>query len=174
MQLIEAIAQSPARRVTTKFGERTVIDCVRRDNGEKVTVWRGGDDDYSQKHVIKNARLTLTLDNKGKYSLIEDPNLVSLGQPLPDEPVPVKPVSRHLASNNPPIPSYSQNSEKTSESDQSLLSPNQKREIANYISEMAKLYGYCLNQSESLGLEGEDRRTVATTLFIQASKHFNL
>ncbi len=162
VQLIEAIAQSPARRVTTKFGERTVIDCVRRDNGEKVTVWRGGDDIYSQKHVIKNARLTLTLDNKGKYSLIEDPNLVSLGQPLP-ETVPVKPVHN-----------YDHKIEKTSESDQSLLNPSQKREIAQYVSEMAKLYGFCLTQAESLGVEGEDRRAVATTLFIGAQKKFGL
>lgn len=168
MQLIEALATDRARRVNTKYGERTVIDAVRRDNGEKVTVWRGGDDEYSQKHVIKNARLTLTLDNKGKYSLVEDPNLVSLGQPLPVEPVPVKPVSRHLASNNPPIPNYS---EKTSDSE---LSPDKKREIANYVQEMAKLYKYCLDQADSLGVEGEDRRAIATTLFISAQKKFAL
>lgn len=168
MQLIEALATDRARRVNTKYGERTVIDAVRRDNGEKVTVWRGGDDEYSQKHVIKNARLTLTLDNKGKYSLVEDPNLVSLGQPLPVEPVPVKPVSRHLASNNPPIPNYS---EKTSDSE---LSPDKKREIANYVQEMAKLYKYCLDQADSLGVEGEDRRAIATTLFISAQKKFSL
>ncbi|GCA94308.1 hypothetical protein [Microcystis aeruginosa] len=165
VQLIEAIAQSPARRVTTKFGERTVIDAVRRDTGEKVTVWRGGDDEYSQKYVIKNARLTLTLDSKGKYNLVEDPNLVSLGQPLPTEPVPVKPVYDHK---------ITQDSEKPSQNDQSLLNPSQKREIANYISEMAKLYGFCLQQAENLNLEGEDRRCVATSLFIQATKHFNL
>jgi hypothetical protein len=167
VQLIEAIAQSPARRVTTKFGERTVIDCVRRDNGEKVTVWRGGDDEYSQKHVIKNARLTLTLDNKGKYNLVEDPALTNLGQPLPESPVPVRPLhnTNHV---------ITQDSEKPSESDQSLLSPNQKREIANYVSEMGKLYGFCLQQAENLNLEGEDRRCVATSLFIQATKHFNL
>jgi cephalosporin hydroxylase len=100
MQLIQAMATDRARRVNTKYGERTVIDCVRRDTGEKVTVWRGGDDEYSQRHVIKNARLTLTLDSKGKYNLVEDPNLANLGQPLPDSPVPVKPVSRHLASNS--------------------------------------------------------------------------
>ncbi|MCA2683630.1 MAG: hypothetical protein IM504_10570 [Microcystis sp. M038S2] len=170
MQLIEAMATDRARRVNTKYGERTVIDCVRRDTGEKVTVWRGGDDDYSQKHVIRNARLTLTLDNKGKYSLVEYPNLVSLGQPLPESPVPVKPVSRHLASNNPPIPNY--NSEKPNESE---LSPNQKREIANYVQEMAKLYKYCLDQVEStIGVEGEDKRAIATTLFISAQKKFAL
>ena len=171
MQLIEAMATDRARRVNTKYGERTVIDCVRRDNGEKVTVWRGGDDEYSQKYVIKNARLTLTLDNKGKYNLVEDPALTNLGQPLPEIPVPVKPVSRYLASNNPPIPNYS---EKPNDSDQSLLNPSQKREIAQYIQEMAKLYGFCLQQADGLGVEGEDRRAIATTLYLSAQKKFAL
>ena len=166
MQLIEAMATDRARRVNTKYGERTVIDCVRRDNGEKVTVWRGGDDEYSQKYVIKNARLTLTLDNKGKYSLIEDPNLVNLGQPLPVEPVPVKPVYDHK---------ITQNSEKPNDSDQSLLNPSQKREIANYVTEMAKLYKYCLDQVDAtIGVDGEDKRAIATTLFISAQKKFSL
>jgi hypothetical protein len=160
VQLIQAMATDRARRVNTKYRERTVIDAIRRDNGEKVTVWRGGDDEYSQKHVIRNARLTLTLDNKGKYSLVEDPALVSLGQ-LPDEPVPVKPVYDHKI-------------EKHNESDQSSLSPNQKREIASYIQEMAKLYGFCLNQAETLGVEGEDRRAIATTLYLSAQKKFAL
>jgi cephalosporin hydroxylase len=163
VQLIEALATDRARRVNTKYGERTVIDAIRRDNGEKVTVWRGGDDDYSQRHVIKNARLTLSLDSKGKYSLIEDPNLVNLGTPLPTETVPVKPVHN-----------YDHKIEKTSESDQSLLSPNQKKEIAQYIQDMAKLYGFCLTQAETLGVEGEDRRAIATTLFIGAQKKFSL
>jgi hypothetical protein len=161
MQLIQALATDRARRVNTKYGERTVIDAIRRDNGEKVTVWRGGDDDYSQKHVIKNARLTLTLDSKGKYNLVEDPNLVNLGQPLPESPVPVKPVYNHVI-------------EKTSESDQSLLNPSQKREIAQYIQDMAKLYGFCLTQADSLGVEGEDRRAIATTLYLSAQKKFAL
>lgn len=161
MQLIEAMATDRARRVTTKYGERTVIDCVRRDTGEKVTVWRGGDDEYSQKHVIKNARLTLALDSKGKYSLVEDPNLTNLGQPLPDSPVPVKPVYDHKI-------------EKPSENDQSTLTPNQKREIAQYIQDMAKLYGFCLTQAETLGVEGEDRRAIATTLYLSATKQFGI
>jgi hypothetical protein len=156
------MATDRARRVNTKYGERTVIDCVRRDNGEKVTVWRGGDDEYSQRHVIKNARLTLTLDNKGKYSLIEDPNLVSLGQPLP-ETVPVRPVH-----------TYNHKIDNSNESDQSLLSPNQKKEIAQYIQDMAKLYGFCLTQAESLGVEGEDKRAIATTLYLSAQKKFSL
>ena len=163
VQLIEALATDRARRVNTKSGERTVIDAIRRDTGEKVTVWRGGDDDYSQKHVIKNARLTLTLDNKGKYSLIEDPNLVSLGQPLP-ETVPVRPVH-----------TYNHKIEQSSESEQSFLNPSQKREIANYVTEMAKLYKYCLDQVDAtIGVEGEDKRAIATTLYLSAQKKFAL
>jgi hypothetical protein len=162
VQLIEAMATDRARRVNTKYGERTVIDAIRRDNGEKVTVWRGGDDEYSQRHVIKNARLTLTLDNKGKYSLVEDPNLVNLGQPLPDE-VPVKPVH-----------TYNHKIDNSSESEQSTLNPSQKREIASYIQEMAKLYGFCLTQAETLGVEGEDKRAIATTLYLSAQKKFAL
>jgi hypothetical protein len=161
MQLIDAIATDRARRVNTKYGERTVIDAIRRDTGEKVTVWRGADDDYSQKHVIRNARLTLTLDSKGKYNLVEDPNLANLGQPLPDSPVPVRPVYDHKI-------------EKHNDTDQSTLNPSQKREIASYIQEMAKLYGFCLNQADSLGVIGEDRRAIATTLFISAQKKFAL
>jgi hypothetical protein len=39
---------------------------------------------------------------------------------------------------------------------------------------MAKLYKYCLDQADSLGVECEDRRAVATTLFIGAQKKFAL
>ena len=171
MQLIEAIALDRPREVSTRFGQRLVIDCMARDTGEKITLWRGVDDQYSRRYVIKNSPLTVGVDSKGKYNLVEDPNLANLGQPLPDSPVPVKPVSRYLASNNPPIQNY--NSEKPSENE-STLNPTQKREIASYIQEMAKLYGFCLTQAESLGVEGEDRRAIATTLFISAQKKFSL
>ena len=173
MKLLQAIALDRPREVTTKYGQRLVIDAMNRDTGEKITLWRGVDDEYSRKYVIKNSPLTVGLDGKGKYSLIEDPALVSLGQPLPDSPIPVKPLSRHLASNNPPIPNY--NSEKTSDSDQSLLNPSQKREIANYVQEMAKLYKYCLDQVETtIGVDGEDKRAIATTLYLSAQKKFSL
>ena len=98
---------------------------------------------------------------------MENPDHLKLGQPLPTEPIPVKPV--HTYNHK-----IEENSEKTNESDQSLLSPNQKKEIAQYIQEMAKLYGFCLQQAENLNLEGEDRRCVATSLFIQATKKFAL
>ena len=168
MKLIEAMATSPARRVTTKYGERTVIDAVRRDTGEEVTIWRGGDDEYSIKHIIKNARLTLALDNKGKYSLIEDPDLVNLGQALPTEPVPVKPISRYLASNNPPTPTYPiPNSDPD-------FSPDRKAEMAEYVANIAQLYQHCQDKAEDLALTAGDARAIATTLFIQTVKKFGI
>jgi hypothetical protein len=39
---------------------------------------------------------------------------------------------------------------------------------------MAKLYGLCLNQAETLGVDGEDRRAIATTLYLSAQKKFAL
>ena len=171
MKLISAIALDRPREVSTKYGQRLVIDAMARDTGEKITLWRGVDDDYSRRYIIKNSPITVGIDSKGKHCLIENEALTNLEKPLPVEPVPVKPVSRHLASNNPPIPNYS---EKPNESEQSLLSPNQKKEIAQYIQEMAKLYGFCLTQADSLGVIGEDRRAIATTLYLSAQKKFAL
>jgi hypothetical protein len=167
MKLIQAIALDRPREVTTKYGQRLVIDCRNRDTGETFPIWRGVDDDYSRRYVIKNSPLTVGVDSKGKFNLIEDPALTNLGQPLPESPVPVRPLhnTNHV---------IAQNSEKHNESDQSSLSPNQKKEIAQYIQEMAKLYGFCLTQSDSLGVEGEDRRAIATTLYLSAQKKFSL
>ena len=168
MKLIEAIATSPARQVNTMYGERTVIDAVRRDNNQQVTIWRRGNDEYSIKHVIANARLTLTLDNKGKYSLVEDPNLINVGQPLPAEPVPVKPISRYLASNNPPTPTYPiPNSDPD-------FSPDRKAEMAEYVANIAQLYQHCQDKAEDLALTAGDARAIATTLFIQVVKKFGI
>ncbi|MCA2553028.1 MAG: hypothetical protein IM466_04610 [Microcystis sp. M04BS1] len=162
MKLATAILVNPPRTVNTKFGQKTVLDAVRTDNNEAVTLWRPANDDYCQK-LGKNSRVTVGIDSKGKTSLIEDDAIANLGQPLPDSPVPVKPVH-----------SFDHKIEKSSESDQSTLNPSQKREIAQYIQDMAKLYGFCLQQADSLGAIDEDRRAIATTLYLSAQKKFAL
>ncbi len=58
------------------------------------------------------------------------------------------------------------------------LTPDQKRAIANYIQDQAKLMRYCLetareNFSEQVETE-ESIRTLATTLFIATQRHFGL
>jgi hypothetical protein len=171
MKLATAILTNAPRTVETKYGTKTVIDAVRTDNNETITLWRPANDSYCQK-LGKNSRVSVAIDSKNKPSLIEDEAIANLGQPLPESPVPVKPVSRYLASNNPSH--YDHKIEKHSESDQSTLNPNQKREIAQYIQDMAKLYGFCLTQAETLGVDGEDRRAIATTLYLSAQKKFAL
>jgi hypothetical protein len=166
MKLIEAIATENPREVTTKYGQCLVIDAINRATGEKITVWRGADDDYSRKYVIKNCRLTIGIDSKGKYSLIEDPNMINLGQPLPELPVAVKPVSHHLASNNRPIPTYP-----IPDCDPNF-SPDRKAEMAEYIANLAQLYQHCQDKAEDLALTPDDARAIATTFFIQTVKKF--
>jgi hypothetical protein len=166
MKLISAIALDRPREVSTKFGPRLVIDCRNRDTGEKITLWRPSDDDYSKKFIVRDMPITVAIDAKGKFSLVENPDHLKLGKPLP-ETVPVKPA--HTYNHK-----IEENSEKPNDSDQSLLNPSQKREIAQYIQEMAKLYGFCLQQAESLGAIDEDRRAIATTLYLSAQKRFAL
>ena len=167
MKLIPAIALDRPREVSTKFGPRLVIDCRNRDTGEKITLWRPSDDDYSKKFIVRDMPITVAIDAKGKFSLVENPDHLKLGKPLP-ETVPVKPV--HTYNHK-----IEENSEKTYYSDLSLLSPNQKLEIANYVTEMAKLYKYCLDQVDAtIGVDGEDKRAIATTLYLSAQKKFAL
>ena len=159
MKLATAILTSAPRTVETKYGTKTVIDAVRTDNNETITLWRPANDSYCQK-LGKNSRVSVAIDSKNKPSLIEDEAIANLGQPLP---VPVRPVHN-----------YDHKIEKPTDTDQSTLNPNQKREIAQYIQDMAKLYGFCLNQADSLGVDGEDRRAIATTLYLSAQKKFAL
>jgi hypothetical protein len=81
MMLIEAVAQDRPRKVTTKYGERTVIDAVRRDNGEKVSLWRPANDPYSERFVTRNSPLTIAQDSKGKFALIENKADIPLSNP---------------------------------------------------------------------------------------------
>ena len=167
MKLTTAILTSAPRTVQTKYGTKTVIDAVRTDNNEPITLWRPANDTYCQK-LGKNSRVSVGIDHKNKPSLIEDEAITNLGQPLPESPIPVKSV--HTYNHK-----IEETSEKPSQSDQSLLNPSQKREIANYVTEMAKLYKFCLDQVEStIGVEGEDRRAIATTLYLSAQKKFAL
>jgi hypothetical protein len=67
MKLISAICIESPREVTTKYGQRLVIDCMARDTGEKITLWRGADDDYSRRYTLHGYNL---------HFLLKDNNIV--------------------------------------------------------------------------------------------------
>ena len=69
MKLVQATVAKAPREVTTKYGDRVVLDCVTH-TGEQVTIWRNAGDEQVLGRC-PNERVTLAVDNKGKYSLIE-------------------------------------------------------------------------------------------------------
>jgi hypothetical protein len=73
MQVLQAIAKSAPRQVTTRYGEKLVIDATGQ-NGEEVTIWRPATDRSPAINSITNgSRISVGMDSKGKYSLLETP-----------------------------------------------------------------------------------------------------
>jgi hypothetical protein len=71
MKLVQAIALDRPREVTTKYGQRLVIDAMARDTGEKITLWRPSDDDYSKKFIVRDMPITVAID--ARFQLILSP-----------------------------------------------------------------------------------------------------
>ena len=143
MKVITATAISTARSVTTKYGDRQVLDAMGT-NGEKYTVWRPANDPAIQA-IAANQPINLAIDSKGKISLLEtEPAAIPTAKPAvinPDEGMP----------------------------------PALKTAIASYVAEQARLFGFCLKQAQGIeGINPEDVRPTATTLYLQAVKHFSL
>ena len=89
-------------------------------------------------------KITVSIDSKGKLHFVE-----------PDE-------ETAIATNPEPT-------------NANELSNTKKREIAEYVTTLTNLYGFCYKQTEMIdSLPSEDRRQVASSLFIQAIKKFNL
>jgi hypothetical protein len=144
MQLLSATLTKPARQVQTKYGVRTVADCVDQ-NGNAQTIWRP-ENDPALTGLAVNSRLTLTVDSKGKINLVDNPS-----------PVPIAPKIDNK-------PTYQG------------MSPDTKREIASYVTEMANLFNFCLKQVDMTveNISSEDRRAIATTMFLSAQKRYGL
>ena len=91
-----------------------------------------------------NSPVTLAVDSKGKISLVDNQDKTA------------------IATNPEPTQSTG-------------LSNAKKREIAEYLTEQTKLFSFCYAQTALIdNLPNEDRRAVATTLFLGAVKKFNL
>jgi hypothetical protein len=144
MKLLTATLVKPPRQVQTKYGTRTVADCID-ENGNNQTIWRP-ENDPALVNLSVNSRLTLTLDSKGKVNLVDN------------------------------IPS-TQNTAKTDNKPQYQgMNPETKREVASYVTEMANLFNFCLKQVDMTveNISSEDRRAIATTVFISCQKKYGL
>jgi hypothetical protein len=144
MQLLTATLTKPARQVVTKYGVRTVADCIDQ-NGNTQTIWRP-ENDPQLTGLAVNSRLTLTLDSKGRVNLVD--NIL-----------------------------FTQNTAKTDNKPQYQgMSSDTKKEIASYVTEMANLFNFCLKQVDMTveNITAEDRRAIATTMFISCQKKYGL
>jgi hypothetical protein len=156
MQLIQARLSGSPRTVTTKHGERVVADAVD-GQGNKHTIWRPVGD---LKHLTNGSVVKLTVDSKGKVNLI-------------DEPVALAPVAA------PPQRFEAETQLKSSQMGFTTTpQPSRSVEINDYVQRLGKLYGHCLTTAAqmptSIELPATAVKDVATTIFIQAVRHFDL
>jgi hypothetical protein len=144
MKLLTATLIKPVRQVQTKYGVRTVADCID-ENGNTQTIWRP-ENDSTLTGLAVNSRLTLTVDSKGKINLVDNPS-----------PAPIAPKTDNK-------PTYQGMNNET------------KKQVASYVTEMANLFNFCLKQVDMTveNISSEDRRAIATTMFISAQKKYGL
>jgi hypothetical protein len=156
MKLIEARVNGKPRQVSTKFGEKSVMDVLTSEN-EEITIWRpAGDMEVMGR--ANGERVSITIDSKGKASLVEHastkPQQAQKQAQMNSEP------SRTMGFSVPPE------------------QPSRSAEIADYIERLGKLYAHCLDAAarmpKTVELETPQVKDVATTFFIQAVKHFDL
>jgi hypothetical protein len=69
MRLIEARVNGNPRQVSTKYGEKAVMDVITIE-GQELAIWRpAGDIEVMGR--MNGERVSITLDSKGKASLVE-------------------------------------------------------------------------------------------------------
>jgi hypothetical protein len=145
MKLLDARVNGMPRQVTTKYGEKSVLDVATSEGN--YTIWRpAGDSEVMGR--MNGERVSIALDSKGKASLVEHastkPQLAQMGFSAPVE---------------------------TPETTRSA-------EIADYIQRLGKLYNHCLTTATQMPteieLEPAQVKDIATTIFIQTTRHFNL
>lgn len=115
--------------------------------GEEIKLW-GNPGDPALTALKKGQQVAIAQDQKG-WKLLNTP---------PAEDSQVEPGNGKAATLHTP------------------LTPDEKKAVANYLDQLGDLYGYCqrVAVAKNLAEEAEDIRAIATTLFIQAVKKFNL
>jgi hypothetical protein len=154
MKLLDARVNGMPRQVNTKYGEKAVLDVATSEGN--FTVWRpAGDSEVLGRR--NGERVSIAIDAKGKASLVKH------------------------AGNSPAVGLTATAGVELAdqlEGDPANLPPSRSLEIADYIERLGKLYHHCLNTAASMPTSVElgapQVKDVATTLFIQTVRHFNL
>ncbi|MEL0594286.1 MAG: hypothetical protein U1V55_07595 [Planktothrix rubescens PR222] len=151
-KLLNAIVKYPATKTfQTQYGSR--CNAVLTIGDDEIKIWGEPNTPKGQQlQALKRGETVLVIDDNGKYKLLESD-------------------SKTTNTNG--------NTNGVTKQNYEPLTPDKKREIAVYISDMAGLYGYCLEQAKTLNKEDltlppDAIKDIATTLYITSQRHFNL
>ena len=166
MKLLDARVNGKPRQVSTKYGEKSVLDVATSEG--QFTIWRpAGDAEVMGRR--NGERVSIALDSKGKASLVEHvSNCPAVGLVVPAvAPAEVGKLSFDADMQLKAQMGFTANPQ-----------PSRSVEIADYIERLGKLYSHCLTTAASMPasieLEAPQIKDVATTFFIQAVRHFDL
>jgi hypothetical protein len=126
MKLLDARVNGMPRQVTTKYGEKSVLDVVTSEGN--YTIWRPqGDREVMGR--MNGERVTIALDSKGKASLVDRAgNCPAVGL---------------VANTAVKLPFEAEMQLKKQMGFTAESQPSRSVEIADYIDRLGKLYGHC-------------------------------
>jgi hypothetical protein len=159
MKLIDARVNGMPRQVQTKYGEKAVLDVATSEG--QFTIWRpAGDREVMGR--TNGERVTITLDSKGKASLVDHASN--------------SPAVGYVAA--PVAPTFDREPATSQMGFTTTPQPSRSIEIADYVDRLGKLYTHCLTTAAAIPspieLESTAVKDIATTMFIQTVRHFDL
>lgn len=157
MQLLAATVSKAPRQVKTKYGDRLVCDVLLQD-GTETAIWSPVG--YAPIEFLERGQeVTVSRDSKGKVHIIEN----HLTHPEMVAP----------KFNNSPVPTIDQGTKLAGEHG---LSTDQKREIAQYITQQRDLLAFCLDQAATIPQAQTDDsvQKLGVTLYLSAQRKFKL
>jgi len=155
MQLLAATVSKAPRQVKTKFGDRLVCDVTLPD-GTETAIW--GPVNYAPLEYLEQGQaVTVSRDSKGKVHIIENhlthPDMIAPAIQAKQE------ITQALKQDKP-----------------QGMTPEQKREIAQYITQQRDLLSFCLDQAATIPQAQTDDsvQKLGVTLYLSAQRRFNL
>jgi hypothetical protein len=146
MKLLDARVNGMPRQVTTKYGDKSVLDVATSEGN--FTVWRpAGDMEVMGRR--NGERVSIALDSKGKASLVEHAS--------------TKPQQAAQMGFSAPV--------ETPETTRSAEIADYIQRLGKLYGHCLST---AANMPTSLELDAHSVKDVGTTLFIQTVKHFNL
>lgn len=148
MQLLGATVSKPSRKVSTKYGDRLVCD-VRLEDGTESAIW--GPVDYAPLEYLERGQaVTVSRNSKGKVSIVEN----------------------HLTHPEMTAPALPQTITASAQG----MTSEQKKMIAQYVTEQRDLLSFCLDQAATIPQAQTDDsvQRLGVTLYLSAQKKFGL